>query len=321
MDFIVQEEAVKRKEHPIWVERYRPQVMDDYIGNESIKDTCRIYLKKQDIPHLLLFGPPGTGKTTLAKLLTRHINCDVLYVNASDERGIDDVRVKLKNFAIGSGFRPLKIAILDEADRLTSDAQGALRNMMETYSIHTRFILTCNHVEKMAAPIVSRCQTFEIKPINKTDVAKKLVYILQNEKVSFTKEDIKFIIETYYPDIRKVINFAQQSNINGALKIYKDNAVDLDFHKKIVEILKNPSNSEVSLMEIRQLIVDHTDPDSLEPAYRYLMDHMDEYAKGKEAIVILRLAEGLKDSSSLIDEVRDIPFLACVYNILNDLKE
>ena len=321
MNFVLQEEKVERKSHPIWCEKYRPTDLGDYIGNESIKDTCRLYLQKQDIPHLLLFGPPGTGKTTLAKLLTRHINCDVLYVNASDERGIDDVRIKLKSFAIGAGFRPLKVAILDEADRLTSDAQGALRNMMETYSIHTRFILTCNHVEKMAAPIVSRCQTFEIKPISKTDVAKKLVYILQNEKVSFTKEDIKFIIETYYPDIRKVINFAQQSNINGALKIYKDNAVDLDFHKKIVEILKYPNNPEVSLMEIRQLIVDNTDPNSLEPVYKYLMDHMDEYAKGKEAIVILRLAEGLKDSSSLINEVRDIPFLACIYNILNDLRE
>ena len=321
MNFVLQEEKVERKSHPIWCEKYRPTDLGDYIGNESIKDTCRLYLQKQDIPHLLLFGPPGTGKTTLAKLLTRHINCDVLYVNASDERGIDDVRIKLKSFAIGAGFRPLKVAILDEADRLTSDAQGALRNMMETYSIHTRFILTCNHVEKMAAPIVSRCQTFEIKPISKTDVAKRLVYILQTEKVSFTKEDIKFIVETYYPDIRKVINFAQQSNIDGALKIYKDNAVDLDFHKKIVEILKGPGSSEVSLIEIRQLIVDHADPDSLEPAYRYLMDNIDKYAKGKESMVILRLAEGLKDSASLISEVRDIPFLACVYNILNDLKE
>jgi len=321
MDFIVDYQKNEKMDISIWVERYRPQILNDYIGNDSIKETFNAYIEKQDIPHILLFGPQGTGKTSLAKILTNNINCDYLYINASSERGIDTFRDKVKDFARGSGFKPLKIVILDESDAITAEGQAALRNMMETYSFHTRFILTCNYVEKIIPPIISRCQTFEIKPINKTDVAKKLVYILQNEKVSFTKEDIKFIIETYYPDIRKVINFAQQSNINGALKIYKDNAVDLDFHKKIVEILKYPNNPEVSLMEIRQLIVDNTDPNSLEPAYKYLMDHMDEYAKGKEAIVILRLAEGLKDSSSLINEVRDIPFLACIYNILNDLRE
>lgn len=320
MDFIVEEKPQVKKDHPIWVERYRPETLNDYIGNDSVKETCKIYIEKQDVPHLLLFGPAGTGKTSLAKILTRNINCDVLYVNASAENRIDDVRVKLKNFAIGAGFKPLKVAILDEADRLTSDAQGALRNMMETYSIHTRFVLTCNYVEKIIDPIVSRCQTFEIKPISKLDIAKKLVHVLQAEKVNFTKDDIKFIVETYYPDIRKVINFAQQSNLNGALKICKENAVDTDFHSKIVSILKLPENPEASLNEVRQLIADYADPDALEPTFRYLLDKIDEYAKGKEAVVILRLAEGLRDSSAVISKVRDIPFLSCIYNILKDLQ-
>src|SRR3954465_15939547 len=126
MDFIVQEETTKKRDHPIWAERYRPETLDDYIGNDSIKESFKIYVQKQDVPHLLLFRPAGTGKTSLAKILTRNINCDVLYVNASAENRIDDVRNKLRNFAIGAGFRPLKVAILDEADRLTSDAQGAL---------------------------------------------------------------------------------------------------------------------------------------------------------------------------------------------------
>jgi len=303
------------------VERYRPETLTDYIGNDSVKETCKIYVQKQDVPHLLLFGPAGTGKTSLAKILTRNINCDVLYVNASAENRVDDVRNKLQKFAIGAGFKPLKVAILDEADRLTSDAQGALRNMMETYSIHTRFILTCNYVEKMIDPIVSRCQTFEIKPMSKAEIAKKLVAILTLEKVTFTKEDIKFIVETYYPDIRKVINFAQQSNLNGALKIVMENAIDTDFHNKIVSILKSPENPEASLNEIRQLIADYADTDALEPTFRYLLDKVEDYAKGKEAIVILRLAEGLRDSAMVASRVRDIPFLACVYNILKDLQQ
>ena len=321
MDFIVQEEVTKKKDHPIWAERYRPETLDDYIGNDSIKESFKIYVQKQDVPHLLLFGPAGTGKTSLAKILAKNISCDKLYVNASDENRVDDVRVKLKNFAVGAGFKPLKIAILDESDRLTPEAQGALRNMMETYSLHTRFILTCNYVEKIIDPIVSRCQTFEIKPLGKGDIARKLVQILSNEKVSFTKEDIKFIIETYYPDIRKVINFAQQSNVNGILKIVKENAVDIDFYNTIIQLLKNPTSPEASVNEVRQLIAAHANPDSLEPAFRYLLDHVEEYAKGKEAMVILRLAEGLKDSSVLVSKVRDIPFLACIYNILNDLQE
>ena len=321
MDFVVEEQEQIKKNHPIWVERHRPQTMDDYIGNESIKEMCKLYIKKQDIPHLLLFGPAGTGKTSLAKILTSNINCDKLYVNASDENGVDAVRIKFKNFAQGSGFKPLKIAILDEADRLTPEAQGALRNMMETYSIHTRFVLTCNNVERMASPIVSRCQTFEIKPISKPDVAKRLVSILKLEKVNFTVDDIKFIVETYYPDIRKVINFAQQSNLDGTLKICKDNAIDTDFHEKIISILKNSYNSEKSLNEIRQLITDYADPDALELTFRYLMDKIDVYSKGKDAVVILRLAEGLANSNAVIPKVRDIPFLACIYNILNDLKD
>lgn len=321
MNFVVENEKREKKSHPIWVEKYRPDVLENYIGNDSVKETCKIYIQKQDVPHLLFFGPAGTGKTSLAKILTRNINCDVLYVNASAENKVDDVRIKLKNFAIGSGFRPLKVAILDEADRLTSEAQEALRNMMETYSVHTRFILTCNYSERMIPPIVSRCQTFEIKPLSKADIAKKLAYILKTEKVLYTIEDLKFIVETYYPDIRKVINFAQQSNVNGVLKICKENAVDVDFHSKIVSILKNPNSLETSLNEVRQLISDNAGPDSLEPAFRYIMDHVEEFAKGKEAVVILRLAEGLKDSSALIPKVRDIPFLACIYNILNDLQE
>lgn len=322
MEFVIEENRTPRKDHSLWVERYRPATMDRYIGNDSVKETFAQFIKKGDIPHILLFGPAGTGKTSLAKLLTKNINCDVLYINASDQSGIDDVRVKMKNYACSAGFKPLKVIILDEADRLSQDAQGALRNMLETYSAHTRFILTCNYVEKMIAPISSRMQSFEIKPVSKKDVALRLVDILQTENVSFTQEDIVFIVNTYYPDIRKVINFAQQSSIevDGALKIKisKENAVEMDLLNKLIDLLKSPTKPGV-FDEIRQMTTEF-DVGSLETVYRYLFDKVEEYAKGKEAIIIFELADSMYQSELVIPKVRDITFLACIYKILKHLK-
>lgn len=327
MDFMIEEEKKPKKDHSLWVERYRPATMDKYIGNEGVKEKFSQFISKGDIPHILLFGPAGTGKTSLAKLLTKGIRCDVMYINASDQSGIDDVRVKMKNYASSAGFNPLKVIILDEADRLTQDAQGALRNMLETYSAHTRFILTCNFVEKIIAPIASRMQAFEIKPVSKKDVAIKLVEILQTENVSFTQEDIVFIVNTYYPDIRKVINFAQQSTIETKdeagntilkIKIVKENAVETDLLNKLIDLLKTPQKPG-TFDEIRQMTTEF-DANSLETVYRYLFDKVEQYAKGKEALIIYELADAVYQSELVIPKVRDITFLACIYKILKHLK-
>lgn len=326
MDFI-EENRKPKKDHSLWVEKYRPATMDRYIGNEDVKEKFSQFIKKGDVPHILLFGPAGTGKTSLAKLLTKNVNCDVMYINASDENRVDDVRVKLKNYACSAGFKPLKIIILDEADRLTPEAQGALRNMMESYSSHTRFILTCNYVEKIISPISSRLQSFEIKPVSKKDVAVRLVEILQTENVSFTQEDIVFIVNTYYPDIRKVINFAQQSavetvdsegKISLKIKISKENAVETDMLNKLIELLKTPEKPGI-FNEIRQMSTEF-DSSSLETVYRHLFDRVEEYAKGKEAIIIYELADSIYQSELVIVKVRDITFLACIYKILKHLK-
>jgi DNA polymerase III delta prime subunit len=321
MDFTFDEEPANKPtiiDHSLWVEKYRPKTLTDYIGNESVKAAVALMIQKGDIPHLLLYGPAGTGKTSLAKLISKNIPCDVLYINASDKSGIDFIRTDIKNFACGAGFKALKVLILDEADGLSAEAQGALRNMMETYSAHTRLILTCNHHEKMITPIVSRCQTYEIKPISKKEVAVRLVYILQTEKIAFTQEDIVFIINTYYPDIRKVINFAQQSNLNGTLKIYKENAVDVDFLQKLISLLKTPSKPGV-FNEIRQLVVD-ADNNNIEMVYKYLYDHVSDFAPGKEPIVILELAESIYQSTLVLTQARDITFMACIHKILKHLR-
>lgn len=322
MDFVIEENKTLKSDHSLWVERYRPTTMDEYIGNDSVKEKFAQFIKKGDIPHILLFGPAGTGKTSLAKLLTKNINCDVMYINASDESRIEDVRIKMKNYACSAGFKPLKVIILDEADRLSQDAQGALRNMLETYSAYTRFVLTCNFVEKMIAPISSRMQSFEIKPVSKKDVALRLVEILQKENVSFTQDDIVFIVTTYYPDVRKVINFAQQSTVevDGALKIkiVKENAVEVDMLSRLVDLLKNPNKPGV-FDEIRKLTTEF-DSNSLETVYRYLFDKVEEYAKGKEALIIYEIADSIYQQGLVIPKVRDITFLACIYKILKHLR-
>ena len=131
------------KENSLWVEKYRPKNLDSYVGNENLKKKVSRYLKEGDVPHLLLFGNAGTGKTTLAKLIVQNIECDHMYINASDENSVDVMRNKIKDFASSVGFKPIKVIILDECDFLTPNAQAALRNLMETFSRHTRFILTC----------------------------------------------------------------------------------------------------------------------------------------------------------------------------------
>lgn len=320
MSFIIEDEisVIPKRESSLWVDKFRPSTLVDYIGNEAVKEKCQEYLEKQDIPHLLFYGPAGTGKTSLAKLLGKNINCDILYINASAERGIDTIRDKMKNFACSAGFKPLKMLILDEADKLTPDAQGALRNMMETYSVHTRFILTCNYVEKISSPIFSRCQAFQIKPISKPEVATKLLNILSKENVTYTMDDIKFIVNTYYPDIRQVINFAQKSTIRGTIKISQENAVEADFLNSLIDCLKNPTKSGV-FNEIRQLTTE-VDADSFETIYKHLFDKIDEFSKGKDGLIIYEIADAIYQSSLVIPPVRDITFLACIYKILKHLK-
>jgi replication factor C small subunit len=141
----------------LWVEKYRPDILENYVGNENLKETISKYIEQNDIQNLIFYGPAGTGKTTLAKLLVKNINCDFIYINASDERGIETIRDKVSGFASTMSFKPLKVVILDEADFLTIQAQASLRNVIETFSKSTRFILTCNYIERIIDPLQSRC--------------------------------------------------------------------------------------------------------------------------------------------------------------------
>ena len=300
----------------LWVEKYRPTTLDTYIGNEHLKSKVSVYLESGDLPHLLLFGKAGTGKTTLAKLLVNNIECDYLYINASDENNVDTVRTKVKNFASTVGFKDMKVIILDECDYITPNAQAALRNLMETFSKHCRFILTCNYVERIIDPIQSRCQSFQIVPPSKTEVAKHLHNILIKENVIDTIEDIKVLVDTNYPDIRRVINSAQRNVVNGKLKLDTSSIIQNDYKLKLLKIL-DTQNKKNAFKEIRQLLADNKITDYAD-LFRLLYDEVDGYGKGHLAECILIIARYELSDSQVVD--KEINVMAMIIELLGVIK-
>jgi len=307
-----------KPEHSILVEKYRPNSLNDYIGDKSFKDALASYIEKKDIPHLLFYNSsPGTGKTAAAKILYKNIPCDYLYVNASDENGIDVIRNKIKNFASSAGFHKIKIVVLDECDAITFEGQSALRNIIETFSLHTRFILTCNYVEKMIPPIISRCQVFKVESPAKKDVAILLKSILDRENIGYSIEDLGYIVNTYYPDMRKIINFTQQSITDKKLLINKHNAVDSDVKLKILDLLKTGINNPATFNQIRQLVAD-SDVKFYDEFYSFLYEKVSEFSRGKDIVAILTIAEYVFQSTLVVD--KEITFMACIARLLKELK-
>jgi replication factor C small subunit len=315
MSFFANENS--KKEHSLWVEKYRPQTLAEYVGNETVKETIQQYLDNNDIPHLLLHGKAGTGKTTLAKLIVNTIKCDHMIINASDENNVDTVRNKVKNFASSMGFAGFKIIILDEFDYMTPNAQAILRNLMETFSKHCRFILTCNYHEKIIDPIKSRCQTFAITPPTKKDVAVQVARILDAENIKYDLKNVADIISSYYPDIRRVLNTCQLQSAKGELKVDHAIMVESNFQTKLVDLLKANDDKRNMFMNIRQAVADNRLNDYSE-MYSMLYSRVDEYAAGNTANVILTIAEGLSKDALVVD--KEIVFMSTIIQILNIIK-
>ena len=308
-------------EHTLWVEKYRPDLLESYIGNEHLKSKIKLYLENGDLPHLLLYGRAGTGKTTLAKLLVNNIDCEHLYINASDENSVDTVRNKVRNFASTIGFKDMKVIILDECDYITPNAQAALRNLMETFSKHTRFILTCNYVERIIDPIQSRCQPFQIVPPSRKEVAVHLNNILKEENVSFEMDDVATLVNGGYPDIRRVINFAQRQVVDSKLSIDQDNlvAVDLNvnvFSSQIVNVLKT-QNKKDAFVTIRKMLGDNQISDFAD-LFRLLYDEVDDYGKGHIAECILTIAKYQLSDAQVVD--KEINAMAMLIELLGVIK-
>ena len=292
----------------LWVEKYRPDILENYIGNENLKETISKYIEQNDIQNLIFYGPAGTGKTTLAKLLVKNINCDFIYINASDERGIETIRDKVSGFASTMSFKPLKIVILDEADFLTIQAQASLRNVIETFSKSTRFILTCNYIERIIDPLQSRCQTLKIVPPSKADVARHLCKVLSQENVNYDTDSVVNIVKKQYPDVRKMLNICQMSSKKGELVVDSQTLVSSNYIDQIIELL--PNNK--SFKQIRQIIAD-SNVDDFEALYKALYERIDEYTiRDAEAIIIIE--EYLYHANFRID--KEINVMACIAKLL-----
>ena len=301
---------VTTKDHTLLVEKYRSKTLDSYVGNEHIKKTIEQYLGQNDIQNLIFFGPAGTGKTTLAKLIVNNLNCDHLYINASDERGIETIRDKVSGFASTASFKPLKVVILDEADFLTIQAQASLRNVIETFSRTTRFIMTCNYVERIIDPLQSRCQVLKVIPPSKKEVAVHLASVMATKGTAYEMEDLKNIVNQYYPDLRKCLNTIQLSTQNQKLVIDKSVLVSSNY---MTLILKELSNAKPKWREIRQIIANANVSD-FEELYRYLYDNAHVYASGREGMVAIYINEYSYQSNFRID--KEINCMALIQKLI-----
>ena len=299
------------KEHSLLNERYRPKDLSTFIGNPQLKDVIAKQLSQNDIQNYLFYGSAGGGKTTLAKIIINTLDCDHLYINASDTNGIDTIRDKVSSFASVMSFKPIKVVILDEADFLTIQAQASLRNIIETFSRTTRFILTCNFIERIIDPLQSRCQTFKIIPPTKKEVAIHLASICDKESISFEPSAIGKIVNKFYPDLRKMLNTIQASNVNDQLTIDDSLLVSTSY---LTSLLGELQKDKPSFTQIRQIIAD-SNIDDFEELFRFLFDNSDKYLPNKQGTVAILINEYQYKANFRID--KEINIVSLLQQIIN----
>lgn len=302
----------------LWCEKYRPHKLEDFVVSERNLEIIQSFAQNKQIPNLLFLGTPGIGKTTLAKIIVNDLlGCQYLYINASDENGIDTIRTKVTGFAQTKSFDGnLKAIILDECDGLTMDGQRALRNTMEELAGFTRFILTANYKYKIIPALQSRCQSLDLTPPLDL-VVKRCASILKNEKIEIEngqKTKLLELVKKFYPDIRLCINELQKFSVSKKLKINEFNPNDLLslIYKEIKN--KNSNSLRKALIENEQSF--NSDYVSLlRNLFNFIDENENDLEYKKKALLIV--AEHLYRSAFVIDQ--EINFFACVI-LLSDVQ-
>lgn len=287
----------------LWTEKYRPKTISEYVfKDDAHRKQILAWIKEGSIPHLLMSGSPGIGKTTLAKVLLNELHIedyDVLEVNASRETGIDFIRDKIIPFISMIPFGPFKVVILDEADRLSQQAQDSLKGIIEEYSSHARFILTCNNPNRVQQPIKSRCQQMHFTSTDQTEFTARAATILVSEGVEFDLDILDTYVKVSYPDLRHCIKLLQTNSINGRLLNPRDEDSGVsDYKIEMVELFK-----QRKIKEARKLLCARAPAEDMENIFRWCYDNLDLFGETDEQkdTAILILKQGLVDNTLCAD--------------------
>ncbi len=286
----------------LWVEKYRPKSIDGYVFRDGHqRKQVETWIKDKSLPHLLLSGSAGIGKTTLAKILINEIGIeeyDILEINASRTNSVEDVRDKITNFVQMIPFGPFKVVLLDEADYLTPNAQAALRGVMEEYHSTARFILTCNYPNRIIPALHSRCQGFHVERTDLTEFTARVATILVDENVDFELETLDNYVKVAYPDLRKCINLIQQNVHDGNLNApNKGDQGAADWKFDMVDLFKAGK-----ITEARKLLCGKIRAEEMEEVYRWLYDNISIFGDNqKQDSALLIIKQGLVDHTLVAD--------------------
>lgn len=286
----------------LWVEKYRPVSVETYVFKDSSqKKQVQNWITDGGIPHLLFSGSPGTGKTTLAKVLIKELDvqdADVLYINASRDNGVEMIRKKITAFSETMPWGDFKVILLDEADHISPEGQAALRGVMEQYHASVRFILTCNYPNMIIPALHSRCQGFHIEQLDQTEFTARIAEILLEEGVDFDLDTLDAIVRSTYPDLRKTINTAQMQIEDGKLTVSDDSASTAEWRYQMVDLFKSGR-----ITDARKLIISNARADEYQEIYTWLYRNLDLYAQNDNQYdeCVLAIRNGLVKHTQVAD--------------------